>query len=379
MGRVLIPATCPKDWQRLLADPEKQWKKGFSARTIAHCWQEADGIPGRVKSVLSKSPDLAGLEALVVIPEHQVPLPGGSRPSQNDVWVLARTHSELVSIAVEGKVSEPFGPTVSEWNSDPSEGKKERLEYLCDELGLDCPPGGDVRYQLLHRTVSAVIEAKRFHARHAVMVVHSFSQKKEWFEDYERFLLLFKVQAAVDEVVTAGRRGRVILHFAWVCGDKRYLDAWATQREIREMKKKPANVEKKNSGNVVIADAGLLPDEILWHVLKDYPQELVAGLRKRLAADCPRLREKINRKSRYLGYSNGGSDAIYVYVRKNDLLIDIRLSADLADDLRRAGFEVRPRDNYQGKSGWLTGLIVPHDTDKAGDVAKLAIEALSGQ
>ena len=156
-------------------------------------------------------------------------------------------------------------------------------------------------------------------------------------------------------------------------------DEQLTQREIKEMKKKPANVEKKNLGNVVIADAGLLPDEILWDVLKDYPQELVAGLRKRLTADCPKLREKFNRKSRYLGYSNGGSDAIYVYVRKKDLLIDIRLSADLADDLRRAGFEVQPRDNFQAKRGWLTGLIVPHDTDKADDVAKLAIEALSSQ
>lgn len=225
MGKVFIPATRPEDWRRLLADPKKQWKRRYSARTIAHCWQKADGFPRRVKSVLSKSPDLAGIEALVVIPEHQVPLPGGSRPSQNDVWVLAGTPSDLVSIAVEGKVSEPFGPTVSEWNSQASPGKKKRLEFLCDELGLACPPDGDVRYQLLHRTVSALIEAERFHARHAVMVVHSFSQEHEWFEDYERFLSLFKVQAPVNEVVRACRRGKVILHFAWVCGQKRYLDA----------------------------------------------------------------------------------------------------------------------------------------------------------
>lgn len=225
MGKVLIPATGVEDWRKLLADPVKQWKWGHSAKATAHCWQKADGFPRRVKSVLSKSPDLAGLEALVVIPEHQVPLPGGSRPSQNDVWVLAGTRSDLVSIAVEGKVSEQFGPTVSEWYSQPSPGKKKRLQYLCDELGLDCPPDGDVRYQLLHRTVSALIEARRFHARHAVMVVHSFSQEHEWFGDYERFLSLFKVQAVVNKVVRACRRGKVILHFAWVCGQKRYLKA----------------------------------------------------------------------------------------------------------------------------------------------------------
>ena len=135
---------------------------------------------------------------------------------------------------------------------------------------------------------------------------------------------------------------------------------------------------KKNSENVVIADAGLLPEELLWDALRGYPQEPVGELRKCLAVEFPNLREKINRNSRYLGYSNGRSDAIYVYVRKNDLLIDIRLSADLADDLRQLGFEVKPRDNFQAKVGWLTGLIVPYDTDKFGHVAKLAIEALQG-
>ncbi len=150
-----------------------------------------------------------------------------------------------------------------------------------------------------------------------------------------------------------------------------------TQEQPKGVKKTPLNVEGKNSRNVVIADAGLLPEEFLWDVLKDYPQELVGELRKRLAAECPKFHEKINRNSRYLGYSNGGSDAMYVYVRKKNLLIDMRLSADLSEDLRQAGFEVRPRDNFQAKSGWLTGLIVPHDTDKIADVVSMAMEALS--
>jgi len=38
---------------------------------------------------------------------------------------------------------------------------------------------------------------------------------------------------------------------------------------------------------------------------------------------------------------------------------------------------VKPRDNFQAQNGWLTGLIVPHDTDKVADVARLAIEALT--
>jgi hypothetical protein len=41
-----------------------------------------------------------------------VPLPGGSTQSQNDAFVLARTPKGLVSITIEGKVSEPFGETL---------------------------------------------------------------------------------------------------------------------------------------------------------------------------------------------------------------------------------------------------------------------------
>ncbi len=49
---------------------------------------------------------------------------------------------------------------------------------MIDELD----PG--VRYQLLHRTASVVIEAKRFHATTAVMIVHSFSPELKWLESW---------------------------------------------------------------------------------------------------------------------------------------------------------------------------------------------------
>jgi hypothetical protein len=34
-NRVYIPATKPEDWQNLLADPEKQWRDGYSAKSLA--------------------------------------------------------------------------------------------------------------------------------------------------------------------------------------------------------------------------------------------------------------------------------------------------------------------------------------------------------
>jgi len=128
--KILVPATSPEDWKQFLAEPEKQWKSGYSARSLAYCWQEAGGIPPEIISVLGQVPSLKGLKTIFAIPEHKVALPGGVRVSQNDVWVLGESSSGLVSIAVEGEVSEPFGPTVEEWFENKTAGKAHGFLYL---------------------------------------------------------------------------------------------------------------------------------------------------------------------------------------------------------------------------------------------------------
>ena len=67
MNRILIPASTPEDWKKFLADPEKQWKKGYSARTLAYCWHAANSIPAEVLSVLKQSTELSGIEPLFII------------------------------------------------------------------------------------------------------------------------------------------------------------------------------------------------------------------------------------------------------------------------------------------------------------------------
>ncbi len=64
----------------------------------------------------------------------------------------------------------------------------------------------------LHRTASAIIEAKRFGAPHAVMLVHSFSPSRDWLSDYEAFATLLRAEVATNKVVSAGNRGGVHLH-----------------------------------------------------------------------------------------------------------------------------------------------------------------------
>jgi len=220
LSQIYIPTSSAEQWAQFLSEPVKHWRTGYSARTLAYSWQEAEGFPSEVGSVLASA--FPSAELLLAFPEHKVPLPGGSRSSQNDIWVLARSQAQLISIAVEGKVSEPFGPTVQEWQTESSPGKTERLAYLLSLLGLSAVPDA-TRYQLLHRTASAIIEAHRFNAAHAVMLVHSFSQSSEWFQDYAAFVSLMGGTAAKNGMVSVGSRSGVSLHLAWVRGNALYL------------------------------------------------------------------------------------------------------------------------------------------------------------
>ncbi len=223
MSKILVPACSVDDWRRLLVDPDKQWKTGYSACALAYRWQEAGEIPCEILEALSMVPAFEALETLLVIPEHKVSLPGGNRPSQSDVWALARSKDSLVSIAVEGKVSEPFGPTIGEWLAGSTPGKEERLGFLCKELSLPCPPPPNVRYQLLHRSVSAVLEARRFLTQEAVMIVHSFSPCKSGFDDFAAFIALFGLSADIGRPARKRLDTGMTLTFVWVQGDEKYL------------------------------------------------------------------------------------------------------------------------------------------------------------
>jgi len=225
MPRIFVPSSGPGDWRCLLAEPEKHWARQRSARTLAHCWEDCNGFPPEIQSVLSQHSALSNAEPLLIFPEWKVSLPGGARPSQNDIWVLAKGQNGLVSIAVEGKVEEPFDKTIGEWKKDTTEGKETRLNYLAEVLGLRKPVPDGIRYQLLHRTASAVIEAERLGARHAVMLVHSFSHDNQWFGDFATFVALFGQSPKVGQLVTVTAAKGLPLHLGWVHGDERYLDA----------------------------------------------------------------------------------------------------------------------------------------------------------
>ena len=215
-----VPTEYLESWKALLAEPERHWHDCYSAKSLAESWEEAKGFPQSVKDALSSSSldALRNLDFLCGFPEHKVPLPGGNRPSQNDIFILAKnTHNQLVSMTVEGKKSEPFGQYVRDWLGDnPSDGKQKRLRFLAQCLEVELCDLDEIRYQLLHRTASAIIEAKRFGAPIAVMLVHSFSDSREGFEDYHAFVKLLGAEGPINDVSRIDRKSSPDLYLAWV-------------------------------------------------------------------------------------------------------------------------------------------------------------------
>lgn len=218
MSKILIPTKNAEDWKQLLADPQKHWRIGYSAYATAWSWECANGLPKEIAELLGNNAEL-----LLAIPEHKVALPGGSRESQCDVFALLRTGEKTLSLSVEGKVNEAFGPTIGEWMSTPTKGKIVRLTAICEMLGVNYPPKPELRYQLFHRTAAAVLEAQRFGTDNAAMVVHSFSQEHRWFSDFVAFCALFGIKPVRGKSHSVSLPDGRKLILGWATGEQRFL------------------------------------------------------------------------------------------------------------------------------------------------------------
>ncbi len=104
-----------------------------------------------------------------------------------------------------------------------SAGKTERITFIRDLLGLPDGSIDHVRYQLLHRTAAAVLEAKRFKTDRAAMIVHSFSQEHRWFEDFAAFTALLGIEAdrgtPLRHILPLGKP----LDLGWAVGSSEFL------------------------------------------------------------------------------------------------------------------------------------------------------------
>jgi len=195
--------------------------------SVAASWEAAsDQFPVEITAALegTEDPDLENVELLLAVPEWEVTLPGGITTSHTDVLALARNDRGLVVIAVEAKVNEEFGPTVGEKRLGASDGQVERIAFLEQVLPLGNPAPDMLRYQLLHRTASAVLTARLFHAHVAVMLVQSFSATGRWREDFESFCRVLGVENQGDGVKSVPGHVAPRLFVGWCSGDRQFCD-----------------------------------------------------------------------------------------------------------------------------------------------------------
>ena len=103
MGRFIIygaETDGPEDWRKGLADPEKHWKRGKSAKALAYCWEEWGGFPPEVRLVFEKSnyKQLKKLRFIKGFVEHTTSVPGRGRASQADILVKAEGQSGMAMV-----------------------------------------------------------------------------------------------------------------------------------------------------------------------------------------------------------------------------------------------------------------------------------------
>lgn len=223
MKRILVPTLSGTDWQRLLAKPKLHWKRGASAMTAAAAWEAAaDRLPPEVSALLDAANDasLASLELLAALPEWEVSLPGGEATSHTDVLALCRNDAGLCIVAVEAKVNEDFGPLIQEKRIDPSPGQTMRLIYLETLLGVVFHD--KIRYQLLHRTASALLTGRAFHAHAAVMLVHSFGSRENLKADFVDFCAALKGRQIGPDFYCVESIERPRLFLGWCHGDDQF-------------------------------------------------------------------------------------------------------------------------------------------------------------
>jgi len=215
----LVVTKGPADWKAQLALPELHWQPLRSAMETALAWEAQAEAPPEIAALFAPA---TLVQAIV---EYPVALPGGDRASFNDVFALFADDQGLFPCIIEAKRDEPFGPRLKDWLAKGGAGRDQRLDFLCETLRLDrAALPGELRYQLLHRTASAVLTARTYCAGRAAMVVQSFSPEYRSFEDFAQFVALFDQTAQRGGLVDLATVNGVALKVGWVQSEFRSGD-----------------------------------------------------------------------------------------------------------------------------------------------------------
>ena len=205
----LRPIRSTADWIDTVG--KKNYKQGsYSAYQVSQSWRNLNGrLPAPMSKIFesSKDPLFHNLKPEHIVAEKQIYLLDSLKnPSRTDIMsYCSNSMGETILLCVECKAKETFASRVSSWVATPDEPpirrqallfhqkaelvprKLNRLKSLNTVLGTNVMPDSHLRYQLLHRTASAIIEGRNLSARAAVMVVQAFTASVENFFDFSDF------------------------------------------------------------------------------------------------------------------------------------------------------------------------------------------------
>ena len=215
-----MPSMGIAEWRAKLADPYLHWRRKKSAWELAVSWEsrrtDESGLPPEIETAFNAHPVFANARLLIAVPEHRVKLDDDKRPSQNDLWAMLLLKQGYASTAIEAKAGEEFDKTIDEWMARESEGKTDRLHFLAETLGLSSLPPGQIRYQLVHRTASAVIEANRWKTPIALMLIQCFKESPSSLADYCAFAELLGITPKRGAISGSRKIRNIELFLCWI-------------------------------------------------------------------------------------------------------------------------------------------------------------------
>jgi hypothetical protein len=207
MNRISTATRGVCNWRDRLANPDRQWRRGFSALETAVSWEGADDVAGWLPEPIARvfeGTPYQHPELLMAIAEHKVALDGTGGDSQCDVWALLKTPVGGLSLSVEAKASEAFGDrnkSLADWlAAGESKRSEQNRQTRWQSVKRRLPPIPDdayrgIAYQLLHRCAAAVVEARRFQLQHAAFVVQAFDSPAESFQEFAKMCRVMGIPA----------------------------------------------------------------------------------------------------------------------------------------------------------------------------------------
>jgi hypothetical protein len=188
-----------------------------SAAALMAKWRDADGFPAEVSRLMRSHDTTASATMLLAIPEHRVRLAAGARAAQTDLWVLAWTPRGLLSIVVDAGRGDAEDMAAGEGQTAASHARTTLA--LRSLLEIDRESDLAIGHRFFHRTACALLEARRFFATSAAVVVHSLGATRQTFLEFQAFVALMGgLLVRPGELAPVPPREGIALYFGWAEG-----------------------------------------------------------------------------------------------------------------------------------------------------------------